>query len=163
VRQWTATTASAEETRELGRILGELLTEPAALFLTGDLGAGKTCLTQGIARGLGVPEEDPVTSPSYTLMNHYRGRLDLFHFDLYRLSHPDDVIDLGFEEVLHGVGVAVVEWADRAAPPRDEGLFLHLLSLDEHIRTVSFEAQGARYERLLEHLENCWLPGRKTP
>lgn len=163
MRQWKATTASAQQTRELGKILGELLKAPAVLFLTGELGTGKTCLSQGIARGLGVPEEEPVTSPSYTLMNHYRGRLDLFHFDLYRLSHPDDVIDLGFEEVLHGDGVSVVEWADRASTPQIEGLSVHLVRLEEETRTVIFQARGDRYESLLEHLANRWQSGRKTP
>lgn len=160
MRQWTATTASAEETADLGKFLGEMLDEPAVLFLTGDLGAGKTCLAQGIARGMGVSEKEPVTSPSYTLMNQYRGRLDLFHFDLYRLSHPDDVIDLGFDEILHGEGVSVVEWADRVPAPEIEGLLIHLTRLGETSRAVAFQARGERYERFLEHLGNSWRTRR---
>lgn len=163
MRQWTATTSSAEETRQLGRVLGELLQEATVLFLTGDLGTGKTCLSQGIARGLGVPEEEPITSPSYTLMNQYRGRLDLHHFDLYRLAHPDDVLDLGFEEVLHGAGVSVVEWADRAEIPPVEGLAIHLTRLDETTRRVRFQALDSRREGLLDHLESRWNIRRKTP
>lgn len=113
MRQWTVTTTSPAATRELGRILGECLTAPLALFLSGDLGAGKTCFTQGLASGLGVAADEVVTSPSYTLMNHYRGRLDLYHFDLYRLAEPDDLVELDFNDYLDGDGVTVVEWADR--------------------------------------------------
>lgn len=112
----TITTAAAEETRELGRRCGRLLAAPLAIFLLGDLGSGKTIFVQGLARGLGVPPGHYVTSPSYTLINEYPARLPLAHIDLYRLSAGFNPDDLGLDELLHGDGVAAVEWADRLPP-----------------------------------------------
>ena len=109
----TVTTAGAEETRQLGRWLGRLLSAPLVIFLLGDLGSGKTMFVQGLARGLDVPPDYYITSPSYTLINEYPGRLTLHHIDLYRLDVDLDAEDLGLIEILHGNGVAAVEWADR--------------------------------------------------
>ena len=91
MRDWRLQTASPAETRELGRMLGALISGPVTILLTGDLGAGKTCLVQGLARGLGVPVDEPVTSPTFTLMNLYQGRLALCHFDLYRLASAEEI------------------------------------------------------------------------
>lgn len=162
MRQWDVVTASPGETGALGRSLGKLMKGPALILLSGELGAGKTCLIQGIARGLGVPEDQPVTSPSYALMNHYRGRLDLYHFDLYRLSNPDDVLDLGFDEYLDGTGVKVVEWADRIPGLTSEGLYVHLSYRDNDIRGVAFRARGKETEDLLETLARHWRQGREN-
>jgi len=112
----TITTADAEETRALGRRCGQLLATPLAIFLLGELGSGKTMFVQGLARGLGVSPEHYVTSPSYTLINEYPARLPLAHIDLYRLNAGFDPDDLGLNEILHGDGVAAVEWADRLQP-----------------------------------------------
>ena len=111
--RWSVKTLSPAETQQLGVQLGRLLDGPLVILLSGDLGAGKTCFTQGVARGLGVPEAEPVTSPTYTLMNQYGGRLPLYHFDLYRLNHQDDLVDIDFDDYLQGDGIVVVEWADR--------------------------------------------------
>jgi tRNA threonylcarbamoyladenosine biosynthesis protein TsaE len=103
---------SPEETQEVGRIIGAQARQGDIFLLTGPLGAGKTCLTQGIAWGLGVTEY--ARSPTFVLMTRYRGRLPLYHVDLYRINDPLEAWDLGLEEQLFGDGVCVVEWADRA-------------------------------------------------
>ena len=149
-------TASPEETRALGRLLGAAVAGPVALFLTGGLGAGKTCLVQGLAEGLGVPPDEPVTSPTYTLMNPHRGRLDLFHFDLYRLTGPGDLVDLGFEDYFDGAGVAVVEWAERIPELGDEGLWVGIEATGEATRAFTFHARGAAAEELLTALQARW-------
>jgi len=128
------------------------VTEPLIIGLRGDLGTGKTCLTQGLARGLGVPEEEPVTSPSYTLMNQYTGRLELHHFDLYRLNGPEDLVDLGFDDYLQGAGVVVVEWAERAPVLETEGLSIRLAHAGEEERRIDFAAEGRVAEALLARL-----------
>ncbi|MFO7706697.1 MAG: tRNA (adenosine(37)-N6)-threonylcarbamoyltransferase complex ATPase subunit type 1 TsaE [Desulfobacterales bacterium] len=113
------TTGSAAETREWGVRCGRLLQAPVVLALIGDLGSGKTVFVQGLARGLGLPEAWAVTSPTFTLINEYPGRLRLFHVDLYRLEDGDAAVEeLGLAEILDGRGVAAVEWAERL--PRGE-------------------------------------------
>ena len=110
------TTSSPHETRRAGAALSRLLAAGDVVLLGGDLGAGKTTFTQGLARGLGMDE--PVTSPSFTLLRSYEspGGLRLLHADLYRLEYLQEVIDLGLPELLEEGAVAVVEWGDRAAP-----------------------------------------------
>ncbi len=103
---------SPEFTRELGRTIGEQAQPGDVVLLTGPLGAGKTCLTQGIALGLGV--EGYVRSPTFVLMTRHKGRLTLHHLDLYRMGGPAEAWDLGLDEQLFGDGVCVIEWADRA-------------------------------------------------
>ena len=106
-------TKSALDTFNLGRHLGGLLQEPCIIGLSGDLGAGKTVFIQGLARGLGVPENIPVTSPTYTLVNEYPGRRTLYHVDLYRIEDPGESADIGLDEILSGSRMVVVEWAER--------------------------------------------------
>ena len=89
-----------EETFSIGKIIGEYLTKGDVLALMGELGSGKTCFTHGVARGIGVPEKYLITSPSFTLINEYRGKINLYHFDLYRLQGLQDMEDLGYEEYL---------------------------------------------------------------
>ena len=103
----------ADFTQDLGRTIGEHASAGDVFLLTGPLGAGKTCLTQGIALGLGV--EGYVRSPTFVLMTRHQGRLTLHHVDLYRMGSPAEAWDLGLEDQLFGEGVCVVEWADRAA------------------------------------------------
>jgi tRNA threonylcarbamoyladenosine biosynthesis protein TsaE len=154
--RWDLVTTSPEQTRKLGRLLGEILSTSTLLFLMGDLGAGKTCFVQGLARGLQVPDEEPVTSPTFTLMNQYAGRIPLYHFDLYRLDGLDDLLDLGFDEYLHGDGISVVEWADRAVGLADEALYLHFSQIDEESRRISFAPRGEFYRSLLSQLADLW-------
>lgn len=154
--RWTVETDDAEQTARLGEALGRLIEQPLLICLAGELGTGKTCLIQGLARGLGVPRDEPVTSPSYTLMNQYAGRLPLYHFDLYRLNQPEDLEDLGFNEFLDGDGVTVVEWADRFGDDASEGLFITLVRLDETRRRLVFQAYSAPHQRLLGSLARQW-------
>ncbi len=110
------TCATAEDTLNLGAALGRSAGPGTVIALTGDLGAGKTVFVQGLAKGLEVPPSFYVTSPTYTLINEYPGRLTLFHIDLYRLAGGEDLDELGLEEILHGDGVVAIEWPDRLAP-----------------------------------------------
>jgi tRNA threonylcarbamoyladenosine biosynthesis protein TsaE len=144
-------------TRQLGELLGSLAQPGTVLALSGDLGSGKTCLTQGIARGVGVPETEPVTSPTYTLMNHYRGRLDLYHFDFYRLDSPDELEDLGFDECLCRAGIVVYEWSQRFAPLELDALQVSLLWVAEDQRRFTLSASGPLSEQILESARRQWL------
>jgi len=121
---------SPTETLEYGRRLAAELQPGAVLALTGALGAGKTCLVKGIARGLGVEQE--VTSPTFTLIHEYRGgRLPLYHVDLYRLDSIEQAVGIGIEEYLPGDGVTVIEWAEKIEsllPPGTKRLRLSLVN-----------------------------------
>lgn len=110
----TLVSRSPEETQAIGERLGARLTAGAVVACTGELGAGKTCFLQGLARGLGVTTE--VTSPTFVLVNHYRGRLPVYHLDAYRTGSLAELVELGLEEMLHGDGVTVIEWADKLRP-----------------------------------------------
>jgi tRNA threonylcarbamoyladenosine biosynthesis protein TsaE len=107
----TVVSHSADETQAAGERLGARLYAGAVVACIGELGAGKTCFLQGLARGLGV--ESPVTSPTFVLINEYRGRLPVHHLDAYRTESLSEVLDLGIEELMHGDGVTVIEWADK--------------------------------------------------
>ncbi len=113
-RVLTVTTRSVDETRIVGAALAPMLLPGDVISLTGDLGAGKTALVQGIAAASGV--EDRVTSPTFTIVHHYRGRYPLIHIDVYRLNSFQEVIDLGFEEFLDPQSVVLVEWGDAITP-----------------------------------------------
>lgn len=110
-RSYTLISGSQEETYNIGRIIASLLKSGDVIALTGDLGAGKTVLTKGIASGLDVSREP--NSPTFVILNVYQGRLTLNHFDLYRISSADELSDIGFEEIIYGNGVSVIEWADK--------------------------------------------------
>ena len=102
---------NTDETLKLGEIIGKSLNPGSIIALVGDLGAGKTVLVKGIAKGLGIDEEP--NSPTFVIMNSYEGRLPLYHFDLYRLSDEEELLGIGYDEYFFGDGVAAVEWADR--------------------------------------------------
>lgn len=153
---WSLSTVSEDETRRLGRCLGEFIEKPLVILLSGDLGAGKTCFSQGLARGLGVPEEVPISSPSYTLMNPYQGRLELYHFDLYRLSDPDDLLELGMDDYLPGEGVAVVEWANLFTGLAKEYLAIHFTHQQGDRRNIDCRAAGPAAEALLDKWQKFW-------
>ncbi len=135
---------SESQTLELGKRLGRLLQQPALILLQGDLGAGKTVFARGIARGLGVAPEIPITSPTFTLMNHYPARLNLYHFDLYRLSDPDELIELGFDEYAFGDGITLVEWPEKLDNPDMPGLWVTLQRIDDVQRRIEFRVQGEK-------------------
>lgn len=108
---WKTVTDSPEETRELGRKLGKFASAGDIYLLVGQLGAGKTCLTQGIAWGLGI--EEYTLSPSFVIMRELYGRLPLYHMDFYRLDNIKEIADLGLDDYLYGHGVCVIEWAEK--------------------------------------------------
>jgi len=129
-------THSPEETWELAAELADELGPGTVIALHGDLGAGKTCFIQGYAAALGIDE--PITSPTYTLIGEYEGRLPLHHIDLYRLSGPEEALGLGLEEYFDANGITAIEWAERA-----EGLLppdlLHIqITADQHTGTRTF-------------------------
>ncbi len=140
---------SEEETRRLGEALGNLLERGDLILLFGDLGAGKTVLVKGLARGLGVSEEECVVSPSFSLINEYEGRTKLYHVDLYRLE-PEDVEALGLWELLEE-GVMVVEWAERIPDPPKPRAKVRLEYAGENERIISIEGEKDFLQRL-QHL-----------
>ncbi|HLO26289.1 MAG TPA: tRNA (adenosine(37)-N6)-threonylcarbamoyltransferase complex ATPase subunit type 1 TsaE [Geobacteraceae bacterium] len=149
----TIITRSVDATVALGESLGKLLSAGDFIALTGELGSGKTHFVRGVAGGLDVDPAVRVTSPTFTLMNPYSGRLPLYHFDLYRLAGGQDVADLGFEEYFYGTGVCIVEWAERLGDLLPvERLSVTFDYLDEDVRSIVLEPCGARYRELLAHL-----------
>jgi len=153
---WSVTSAGEAQTLDLGIQLGRLLEQPALILLQGDLGAGKSVLARGIARGLGVDPRTPITSPTFTLMNHYAARLDLYHFDLYRLSDPDELIELGFDDFAFGQGVALVEWPERLNNHEIPGLWIVLENLGEDSRRLVLTGRGEVAMQLLDSLRKAW-------
>ena len=141
---------SEAETLRIGKRLGRSLKHPALILLQGELGAGKSVLARGIARGLGVSSRVPVTSPTFTLMNHYPARLDLYHFDLYRITDPDELVELGFDDFAHGQGVALVEWPERLENKSLPALKVEVRSCNGSLRKLVFSAVGTDSEALLQ-------------
>lgn len=148
-------TSSAEETQRLGQQIGRCVTAGMVIGLCGDLGAGKTCLVKGIATGLGIAAEE-VVSPTFTLVTeHYRGRIPLYHLDLYRLEGVA-FEELGFEEYLFGRGVAVIEWFQFLTGDLGDLIDEHLLVAFEYggkdNRILTLTPNGEQYERLVAHV-----------
>ena len=145
-------THSPEQTQALGEVVGRGAQPGDIYLLTGPLGAGKTCLTQGIGRGLDVPGR--VRSPTFVLMSRHQGRLDLHHLDLYRIDDPLEAWDLGVDEQFFGGGVCVVEWADKAAelfPPECCWIAMEY-GPGENRRSVTLSATSPRYGEVLQGL-----------
>lgn len=158
---WETTTESPEETRNLGRLLGKFATAGQVVLLNGDLGAGKTCFAQGVASGLAVSSASPVTSPSYTLLNIHYGRLPLYHFDLYRLSHVDDLADLGYDEFAEGDGLTLIEWADRMTDKLAASVAVFMQPLAARQRKLRFNALDDNSRKLLAQIADCWIAAVK--
>jgi len=136
-------TRSASDTLTLGEKIGRHLEAEDIVFLFGDLGAGKTTLTQGIARGLGVTKEEYVRSPTFTLVNQYKGKVPVFHIDLYRITSPHELDDLGLEEVFSSKGIAIVEWAEKLFAREDASL--PLLGIERWIEIhIAIEQEESR-------------------
>ncbi len=132
------TTNSPEETAHIGAALGAVLQPGTVIAYRGDLGAGKTAFTRGLARGLGIT--GPVTSPTYTIVNEYlSGRLPLFHFDMYRLRSADDLFDIGWEDYLERNGVCAVEWSENVAEAMEEAITVYIEKTGEDTRRITIE------------------------
>ena len=133
-------TKSPEETEKLGEALGLRLQPGTVLAYRGDLGAGKTAFTRGLARGLGIAE--PVTSPTYTIVNEYlSGRLPLFHFDMYRLRSADDLFDIGWDDYLERGGICAVEWSENVEEAMENPVLVTICRLpgDDSLREITIE------------------------
>ena len=131
-------TNSPEETEAVGAALGKILQPGTILAYRGDLGAGKTAFTRGLARGLGYCE--PVTSPTYTIVNEYLGgRLPLFHFDMYRLASADDLWDIGWEDYLERGGVCAVEWSENVDDAMENAVYITIHKTGEVSRRIEIE------------------------
>ncbi len=149
---------SPEETQKIGVRIGELAQPGDTFFLVGTLGAGKTCLTQGVAWGLGIKEY--AVSPSFTLVRELYGRLPLYHIDLYRLDRIEEIEDLGLEEYFQGNGVCVVEWAEKGLGVLpEEYLMISLSYLSDTARNLQFSSSGKRYSEALEQIRDLVQSG----
>ena len=131
-------THSPQETESVAETLAKQLKPGTVLAYQGDLGAGKTAFTRGLARGLGANE--PVTSPTYTIVNEYlSGRLPLFHFDMYRLTCAEDLWDIGWEDYLDRGGICAVEWSENVADALENAMTVCIEKLDENTRRITIE------------------------
>ena len=148
-------TQSPDQTMALGRILGRRLNHGLVLLLFGDLGSGKTVFAQGLARGLNVPDGFIVTSPTYTLINEYPGRLPFYHADLYRLSEPVDPDEIGLLDLFDEAGIVLVEWAQRLhcsdRPPCRLDLFFSVTG--DTARSIRIIAYGLDPSDLLNDID----------
>lgn len=146
------TSHSPNDTHQLGMHIGKLALAGDIFLLVGRLGTGKTCLAQGIARGLGIKEYTP--SPSFVLIREFYGRLPMYHIDLYRLEHIEEIADLGLDDYLYGKGVCVIEWAERGLslmPP--EYLMIKIDYLGNTKRRFQFKPCGQHYIEIVNELK----------
>ena len=153
--RWSWVSPGPEATEQLGILFGEHAWGGLVIALEGDLGAGKTCLARGVARGLGVPAEVPIVSPTFTLINPYDARLKLFHCDLYRLVDPEELEVIGFDDLFGRESVTVVEWADRFPgflPEARLTVTLDITGSDRRAVQVVWTGEDAREERLVTAL-----------
>jgi len=143
---------SPEQTQEFGVRIGKLALPGDVFLLVGELGTGKTCLTQGIARGLNI--KDYVLSPSFVLVRELYGRLPLYHMDLYRLDHIEEIAELGLDDYLYGDGVCVVEWAEKGLTVLPiEHLLIKIDYLSDTERSFRLKPNGQRYREIAAQLE----------
>jgi len=142
---------NVEQTTEIGIQIGKLANPGDIICLTGDLGAGKTHLSKGIAEGLGIT--DHITSPTFTIVNEYEGRLKLYHFDVYRVNDPDEISAIGFDEYIFSDGVSIIEWAnyiEELIPEDHISINISKLSEDVNSRKIVIEGYGNRYNYIEE-------------
>ena len=155
---WEVVTKNPDQTFRLGRVFGKMLPRASMVALIGDLGAGKTLLAKGIAKGLGVEDEREVSSPTFVLVNEYRGQIPVHHVDLYRLQDSVEVEEIGWEEFISGPGVTLVEWAEKVPDllPEDRiEVYLHWVGAEE--RKLVFIGKGRAARDLVARLRKIWL------
>ena len=148
------TSYAVEQTKTLGETIGSLVGSRSVLALVGEFGSGKTAFVQGLAKGLDVPDNYYITSPSFTLINEYPGRLRLFHVDLYRIDALNDLEDIGLYDILEEDSVIAIEWADKLS----KGVLVDHLSMQFHItnensRKIFITAYGPEAINLLQKLD----------
>ena len=151
---------SPEQTQRLGVRIGELALPGDILLLVGALGTGKTCLTQGITWGLGI--EEYAFSPSFVIVREHYGRLPLYHIDLYRLDHIEEIAELGLDDYLYGNGICVVEWAEKGLSILPvEHLLIQISYLSDTERSFQLKASGKRYLEILAQVRDLSLNSQK--
>ena len=140
-------TQSAEETIEFGKNIGSKLIKGDLVLLFGDLGAGKTCLTQGICQGVGLEKDAYIRSPTFTLINEYQAKIPIFHVDLYRLEEEAEIINLGLEEIIYSQAITIIEWSEKLKTDKksnefkygiQERLEIHISTKQETLREFTF-------------------------
>ena len=146
---------SAEQTFNIGLILGKILKKGDIVCLSGDLGTGKTAFVGGIAKAFSI--DSYITSPTFTIVNEYSGEIPLYHFDVYRIGDIDELYDIGFEEYLYSDGVVVIEWAElvKDAIP-EENIWIEItkdLSIGTDARKIKIEFKGERYKAYEEEMD----------
>ncbi len=147
---------SPEQTQKFGVRIGEIALPGDILLLVGDLGTGKTCLTQGIARGLNI--EEYAVSPSFVVIRELCGRLPLYHIDFYRLDHLEEIAQLGLDDYLYGNGVCVVEWAEKGVSLLPvEHLLIEISYLSDTERSFELKPRGKRYRKIVAQLKHLSL------
>ena len=152
--QFNITTCTAQETQNLGITIGQRIKNPLVIGLSGNLGSGKTAFVQGLAEGLEVPSEYYITSPTFTLVNEYPGRLPLIHIDLYRLDGIHDLEDIGLDELLYDQAVIAIEWAEKITYQLpDEHLAITFEMSDDDDRRIGLKAFGHSVVNLTKPLE----------
>ena len=142
-----AITQNANETLQLGKALGTKLIPGDLVLLFGDLGVGKTCLTQGICLGAGLEKNAYIRSPTFTLINEYQGKVPIFHIDLYRLETEAEIVNLGLEEIIYSQAITIIEWSEKLKSDKKSGKFMfgieerleiHISLKDETTREFKF-------------------------
>ncbi len=140
-------THNADETLQLGKSLGSKLVAGDLVLLFGELGAGKTCLTQGICLGAGLDKNTYIRSPTFTLINEYQGVVPIFHIDLYRLETEEEIMNLGLEEIIYSKAITIIEWSEKLISNKkpdefklgiQERIEIHISSKDENLREFTF-------------------------
>ncbi len=146
---------SASETIRLGKSIGSRLQAGDVVALLGELGAGKTQFIKGLAAGAGVGKPTYVSSPSFTLINEYPGKVPFYHIDLFRLASQKEAEGLGLEDYLHGGGIAAIEWADKIPSLiPGEMLSIHIVYTGKNTRSIEMKGRGKRYEELVSQLQS---------
>jgi tRNA threonylcarbamoyladenosine biosynthesis protein TsaE len=147
-------TGEVEQTIELGNLIGSLLKAGDVVALLGQLGAGKTYLTKGIAEGQGVKDRNEVTSPSFVLVKQYMGRIPIYHFDAYRVKSSDEMYDIDCVGFFWGEGVSIIEWADKVMECLpDDFIKITIETVGETARDIHVSYQGERYRGFMEEFK----------
>ena len=147
-------TGEVEQTIELGNLIGSLLKAGDVVALMGQLGAGKTYLTKGIAEGQGVKDRKEVTSPSYVLIKQYMGRIPIYHFDAYRVKSPGEMYDIDCVGFFWGEGISIIEWADKVMECLpDDFIKITIETVGETSRDIHISYQGEKYRNFMEEFK----------
>ena len=139
-----------ENTKEIGYRLGKLLTPGSVICLIGDLGAGKTTMTQSLAKAIGV--DDYITSPTFTIVNEYEGNMPLYHFDVYRIGSSEEMYDIGYDEYINSDGVCIIEWANLIEDILPDEYLDIELNYKDMGREMILKPVGEKYEKIVEEL-----------